>query len=233
MRTSRVEVDNFLSFQHLALPKLDGALNVIVGPNGAGKSNLIRAFRMVCDVLDIQARGKWQRITYEGNRDKELRVRIDLRLTEMWERELLAAFVQAVLATLEVPETLLESHLQWIDTFPPAAIEELLEGTLEVSCSGGTWWTVIYRFVHEGAQYQWLLDGAQMLGIVRGDPEPGTIRQGRSPLADFIHPDMRPEDELRVLNTLHQRPFAVTDILPERGEIIQRLEVSTFGSAEA
>jgi len=228
VRIHRIEIENFLSFRSLVLGDVDGTLSVIVGPNAAGKSNLIRALRMVCGAPDAQARRNWERAAHDANREAGFRVSVDLELTDEWEKDLLAVFLQAVLVSREVPDTLRESYVEWVGMLSSDAIADLHRGTVQVECQAGEWWTVSYCFTHGEFRYRWLLDGAPMLGLVRADMEPHARPEAGPPLGHLLHPDMRPEDEMGALTRLHSGPVTLDDVLPRhRDQMIQQLEVST------
>lgn len=198
-----------------------------MGPNGTGKTNLFRAFRVARDGLGVQTRGIWTRAKRVGSQEEEFRVRIDFELTDESEKHLLTTFMQAVLTTLpDVPDNLLERHLAWAKIVSPA-IEGMFAGTLRVAClpREQSWWTIAYEFKHEKTEYMWVLDGANRIGVGRADEDFARI-PGAPPLGNLIHTGMS-EEERRRLEALYSRPLRGSDLLPERGHLVQRLEVST------
>ncbi len=224
MRIERIEADNFLSFERLVLDGLDTKLNVVVGPNGAGKTNLIRVMKMVRDALEAQTRSAWDRATRVSTQSGGFGARIQLELTEEWEKQFVTSFFQAELASRpNVPETLLDPLLEWVEKTSVSAFEALFRGTLEVTCSAGPefQWIITYRLEHEGALYQWALDGARMLGISRAPLEPETPLRGMPPLGHLVHSGMSPEEELEALAHIHSHSFKVNDVLPEPGQLLQ------------
>jgi energy-coupling factor transporter ATP-binding protein EcfA2 len=142
VRIKRIEIENFLSFRMLVLDDVDDTLSVIVGPNGAGKSNLIKALRMVCESFDAQARGNWGGAAHDADPDAGFHIGIEIELTDGWERDLLLIFLQAVLVSQDVSETLREDYVRWIQTLTSAGIANLHKGTIEIECQAGEWWTV-------------------------------------------------------------------------------------------
>jgi len=51
MRLLYLKAKNFLSFRDITIP-LDEDLNIIVGPNNSGKTNVVRALKLIADVVD-------------------------------------------------------------------------------------------------------------------------------------------------------------------------------------
>jgi hypothetical protein len=228
MRITRIEVENFLSFERLILEDFDASLNAIVGPNGAGKTNLFRAFRVVRDGLDLETRDIWTKAKRVGSQEEEFRVRIDFELTHESEKQFLTTFIQAALSTqADVPDNLLERHLAWVKT-NPSAIEGMFAGTLRVAClpREHSWWKIAYEFEHEKAKYVWVLDGFTRVGVGRADEDIAHL-PGRPPLGNLIEHGMTEQVRTQRLEALYSRPLKGSDFFPGGGHFVDRLEAST------
>jgi predicted ATPase len=101
MRVKKICVQNFLSFDDFELD-LDDNLTVIVGPNGSGKTNLVRALRLVREVVGALATWKtapgWEPARRLGG-PPELKVGLELEFGDP-EMDLWELFFEAALASV-------------------------------------------------------------------------------------------------------------------------------------
>ena len=108
MRLTGVEARELLSFDALQLTSLPQTL-VVVGPNGAGKTNLLRLLQIVLAAIGRAAtfsqEAYWALVGLVASRRLGAppagisSIRLGVTLTEPWERELLATFVRAAIAS--------------------------------------------------------------------------------------------------------------------------------------
>lgn len=226
MRLTSIEARELFSFDRLEVRDLPARTLVVVGPNGAGKTNLIRLLEIGRAASERAANysqeAYWTLARFGRGRrfgavsGSSSGVSLGIALTEPWERELLASFVRAALASGILQGAPTNSDvgnlIVWIkahvgtDELAPFA-EGVLVADLVDEITGQ--WTLTYEFEAGGDRYWWVLDGR---------PSPGAIVRATDASTPGI-PTYRVDrkldlDEKRV----PRRPFALLDLLPPPGE---------------
>ena len=225
MRLTSVEARDLLSFDTLQLNGLPQTL-VVVGPNGGGKTNLLRLFQIVLVAIDRAA--TFSQDSYRallrfaasrrlGAAPADLSsVRLGITLTEPWERELLASFVRAAIASGILRDTPTNGDasgsIAWVrQHVSETVLMPLCAGTIVVDfvdAATGSW-VIGYEFDVGGERFRWVLDGMPSRGALIRVADAGRLDVASYPIAQKL--DL---DEQRV----PRKPFTLTDLLPPPGE---------------
>jgi energy-coupling factor transporter ATP-binding protein EcfA2 len=224
MRLTGVSASGFLSFDDFSI-ELDPGLTVVVGPNGAGKSNLLRVPDLVLAGLSFSEGGDTEasaqladvlEARHGGRADREVRLSVDLALTEPNERDLVTSFWQAAAYTALLqgmggPEN--EDITSWVsEEITADRLSSLWEGTVSIAHAGhrDARWVASFEFDVSGTRYHWNVGHMSAPAHLVRASLPGTRtparqdRLGRRLLGrDVTHPASAPE-----------QPFALENVLP-------------------
>ena len=85
MRVRRIRIKNFRSFGNEGINlRLKDGLNMIVGENNVGKSNIMRALKLLADILDAKINDINKSDFYKGVTGKELEIFVDFELSDKY-----------------------------------------------------------------------------------------------------------------------------------------------------
>jgi len=225
MRLTDVEARDLLSFDTLQLSDLPQTL-VVVGPNGGGKTNLLRLLQIVAVAIDRAA--TFSQDAYRAlvrfaasrrlgaARADISSVRLGITFTESWERELLASFVRAAIASGILRDTPTNADasgsMAWVrQHVSQTALTPLSSGAIVVDFVDAATgpWAIGYEFDVDGERFRWVLDGPQSRGALMRAADAGRLDLPSYPIAQKL--DL---DEHRVPS----QPFTLADLLPPPGE---------------
>lgn len=225
MRLTDVEARDLLSFDSLRLSDLPQTL-VVVGPNGGGKTNLLRLLQIVLVAIDRAATfsqdAYWALMRFAASRRLDAApadissVRLRIALTESWERELLASFVRAAIASSILRDTPTNGDasgtIAWVrQHVSQTALTPLNSGAIVVDfveAATGPW-DIGYEFDVGGERFRWVLDGRHSRGaLIR------VADAGRLDVPSYAVGQKLNLDEQRVPS----QPFTLADLLPPPGE---------------
>ncbi len=182
MRLTDIEARELLSFDRLQLSDLPQTL-VVVGPNGGGKTNLLRLLQIVVVAIDRAATfsqdAYWALMRFAASRRLGAApadissVRLGITLTEPWERELLASFVRAAIASSILRDTPTNGDasgtIAWArQHVTQTALTPVTSGAIVVDfveAATGPW-AIGYEFDVGGDRFRWVLDGMQSRGAL-------------------------------------------------------------------
>lgn len=143
-------------------------------------------------------------------------VRLGVELTESWERELLARFIRAAIASSLLRDTATNTDVSGVTGWAREHITDVLlaplaSGTVFVEFADTPWgpWTVGYEFEADGQQYRWVLDGTPSRGAVLHAGDAGRFDVPAYGLAQKVTLDER---------RVPAQPFTLADLLPPQGE---------------
>jgi energy-coupling factor transporter ATP-binding protein EcfA2 len=225
MRLTDVQARELLSFDALRLSDLPQTL-VVVGPNGGGKTNLLRLLQIVLVAIDRAATfsqdAYWALMRFAASRRIGAApadissVRLDITLTEPLERELLASFVRAAIASAILRDTPtngdVSASIAWVrQHVSEAVLAPLASGAIVVDfvdAATGSW-VVGYEFEADRERFLWVLDGMPSRGALMRVADAGRLDVPAYSIAQKL--DL---DEQRV----PRQPFTLADLLPPPGE---------------
>lgn len=225
MRLTDVEARELLSFDMLQLSDLPQTL-VVVGPNGGGKTNLLRLLQIILVAIDRAAtfsQDAYRTLTRLATSRRlgaapanVSSVRLGIMLTEPWERELLASFVRAAIASSILRDTPTNGDasgsIRWVrQHISQTALTSLGSGAIVVDfveAATGPW-AIGYEFDVDGERFQWVLDGTPLRGALMRVADAGRLDVPSYAIAQKL--DL---DEQRV----PRQPFTLADLLPPPGE---------------
>lgn len=240
MIVKSIKAADFLSFEEFELSNLDAACYVIVGPNGAGKTNLVRALRMVGDVLNVGStpgRQRWKKAHRQGAEANEFCVEVGIELAEQWEKRLITIFIQAVLEAAPegvltrthkrpVPNQAVEEYHAWLDReVESSKLESLFASKIVVSHikEPADRWDVSWQFENEGTEYVWILEGAHRTPGIERRTGMKVGAETRKP-HEFISMYIEESGE-----DVFSEHFELGHMLPDEGHRVSELEVSYSG----
>lgn len=226
MRVTDVEARELLSFDTLQLTGLPQTL-VVVGPNGGGKTNLLRLLQIVLVAIDRAAtfsqEAYWALTRFAASRRLGAppasisTIRLGITLTEPWERELLASFVRAAVASSFLRDASTNSD----SSGSIASVRQHVTETELAPLSSGVIvvdfvdtatrpWEMGYEFEADGERFRWVLDGMASRGSLMRVADAGRLDVPSYAIAQKL--DL---DERRV----PRRPFSLAGLLlPPPGE---------------
>lgn len=225
MRLTDVEARELLSFDTLQLSDLPQTL-VVVGPNGGGKTNLLRLLQIVLVAIDraatfsqdaYRAPMRFAASRRLGAAPADISsVRLGITLTEPWERELLASFVRAAIASGILRDAATNwdasGSIAWVRQFvTETALRPLNSGAIVVDFVDAPTgpWAIGYEFDVGGERFRWVLDGMQSRGALMRVAD-----AGRLDVPSYVIAQKLDRDEQLV----PRQPFTLADLLPPPGE---------------
>ena len=202
MLLKRIEASGFLSFHLTTGLNIGPGLTVVTGPNAAGKSNLGRCLDLARAVLAPNGHPEANRLDlyqdagYEGT--TAFAVKLGMELDQLWERELIWAYICSVFATqgtqdADTAERLEEAATTWLDQ---ESIAPLLSGSLVINYEAARSrpWSAAWEFRDAGTPWHAVLAGDA--GIDQLQPGTAAVRaqaQGARGFTDWLM-DTKPQD---------------------------------------